>query len=374
MKKTIIWVVVVLVVVGLGWLISGNKSTAPSGGAIKIGAIYPLTGGLAIYGEPAQKATALAVEDINKAGGINGKNLEVVFEDHKCDPKTALSAFQKLSAEGVKVFTSVACSGTALAIAPELANNQAVLLGTTLSTPKLSGVSPFLFRNWASDIQESKLFADEVQKQGYKKVAAIYEATDYAKGLVINMQDFLKDSGVSFDTESFVTGATDVRTQLTKIQATKPDVIFVSVQTVTSGEVVLKQLEELDIKTKLFLNDNIIIAPQLVSAHSKFLEGSLGAQYVLQSPEVANQALVEYKTKYGVECSQPAVCAAAYDTTNILAKALKETDGSANAVKQYLSQVNYAGASGQISFDQNNDRVGAIYSMFVVKGGVVEKI
>ena len=369
-NKNLVWgiVAVVIVIIIVAFAVNQSKSST-----IKIGAIYPLTGGLAIYGEPAQKAAQLAMQDINAAGGINGKQLEVVFQDHKCDPKTAVSAFEQLSAQGVKVFTSVACSGTILSIAPELASNQAVLVGITATTPKITGVSPYVFRNWASDIQESKLFVGQIQAEGYKKVGEIYEVTDYAKGVALNMQGFLKDGGVTFDAESFTTGATDVRTQLTKIQAFKPDVILVSVQTVNSAETVLTQIEQLGIKAKLLITDNIVASPKTLLAHNGLLEGAVGAQYILQSPDKASNVLNEYKAKFGTDCTQPTVCTGVYDAIQMLAKAIQNNGYSADGVKQYLSTISYDGSSGTISFDSNNDRNNAAYSLFTVKNGQAVK-
>jgi branched-chain amino acid transport system substrate-binding protein len=369
MNKKIVWgivgiVIIVVLIIGIG--VRGNRS---NNSTVKIGALFPLTGGLAIYGEPAQKAAQLAVRDINASGGVNGKQLEVVFEDHQCSPATAVSAFEKLSAQGVRVFTSVACSGTVLGIAPELKNNQAVLVGTTVTTPKITGVSPYVFRNWASDIQESKLFADQIQAKGYKKIGEIYEVTDYAKGVAVNLQGFLKDSGVAFDAESFIIGDTDVRTQLTKLKAFKPDVILVSVQTVTSGEIVLKQMEQLGVTTKLFITDNLTAVPQIISAHSTLLEGAVGAEFILRSLEKATTMLSDYKTKYGADCTQPTVCAGVYDAVQMLAKAIQSNGYTADGVKQYLNTISYDGSSGLIQFDQNNDRANAIFSLFLVKNG-----
>lgn len=365
MNKKVIWIVVIIIAL---IIIVGLNLNQSNGKTIKIGAIFPLTGGLAIYGEPAQKAAQLAVQDINASSGIGGKQLEVAFEDHKCDPKTAVSAFEKLSAQGVKVFTSVACSGTVLGIAPELKNNQSVLVAVTATTPKITGVSPYVFRNWASDIQESKLFADQIQKSGYKKIGEIYETTDYAKGVAMNLQGFLKE-GVTFDAESFVTGATDVRTQLTKIQAFKPDAILVSVQTVSSGEMVLTQMEQLGVKARLFITDNIVASPATLTAHVGLLEGAVGAEYVLQSPEKASAVLGEYKARYGADCTQPTVCTGVYDAIQMLAKGIQANGYSADGVKQYLSSISYDGSSGMISFDANNDRNGAVYSLFKVSKG-----
>jgi len=220
-KKSIIISILVILVIIIGYFTFSHSSQNAS---IKIGAIYPLTGGLASYGEPSQKAAQLAVDEINASGGINGQKLEIDFQDHKCDPKTAVASLQQLLAQGVKIFTSAACTGTVLSMEPVLQSNGAVLLGTTISGAKITGSSPNVFRNWGSDNDESKLFANLIKNQGYTKVAAIYEETDYAKGLVLGMQNDLSSSSVNVNTESFQTGATDVRTQLTKLKASNPEV------------------------------------------------------------------------------------------------------------------------------------------------------
>ena len=365
MNKKNIWISVIVIVLILIVSVAVNKQK----NNVKVGAIFPLTGGLAMYGEPAQKAAQLAVENINANGGINGKKFEVVFEDHKCDPKTAVSAFKKLSSEGVKVFTSVACSGTVLSIAPELTNNQAVLLGTTVTTPKITSISPNIFRNWASDSQESKLFADQIKTKGYSKVGEIYETTDYAKGVALNMQGFLKDTNTTFDAESFTTGTNDVRTQLTKIKEFKPDVILISVQTINSAEIVLKQMEELGINSKLLITDNIVASSQTLTAHKKLVEGAIGAEYTLLSSDKAVEVLAKYKAKYGVDCTQPTVCTGVYDAIQMLAKSIQNKGYSADGVREYLNTISYNGSSGNIQFDQNNDRKDANYSLFIVKDG-----
>ena len=187
------------------------------------------------------------------------------------------------------------------------------------------------------------------------------------------MQGFLKDGGVTFDAESFTTGATDVRTQLTKIQAFKPDVILVSVQTVNSAETVLTQIEQLGIKAKLLITDNIVASPKTLLAHNGLLEGAVGAQYILQSPDKASNVLNEYKAKFGTDCTQPTVCTGVYDAIQMLAKAIQNNGYSADGVKQYLSTISYDGSSGTISFDSNNDRNNAAYSLFTVKNGQAVK-
>ena len=371
-NKLIISLAVVVIVVVLILELSSRGTSS----SVQIGGLYPLTGGLASYGEPAHNTALIAIDDINAAGGINGKKFELVSEDHKCDPKTAASAFQKLvSTNGIKVLTTVACSGTVSAMAPNLATNNVVLLGTVTSADKLTAISPNFFRNWASDGQEAKLLADRAIAQGYKSIAVIYEDTDYAKGLEMSLVKDLANSGVKITSESFASGATDVRTQLTKLQTTNADVVFVSVQTVPSGETVLTQMEQLGFKPKtMFVNDNILKAASLLKNHTALLEGAVGGDYVFQASAELNAVLSKYKTKYDTDCPQINICAAEYDAIQMLANAIRANGDSASGVKTYLSQTNYSGVSGSISFDQNNDRSNAHYSLFKITNGIASKI
>ena len=365
-NKKIVWislVAIVLVVIGI------LASSGDQDNSVKIGALMPLTGGLASYGQPAQQMADIAVADINAAGGINGKKLELVYEDHKCDPKTMVSAYDILVSQNVHVFNSVACSGTLAAVAPNLVSDNTVLLGTVTSGNALTAVSPNFFRNWATDGQEAKLLSDQVIKKGYKNVAVIYEQTDYAKGLETAMENDLKGTDVKITSESFASADTDVRTQLTKLQSIKPDVVFVSVQTVTTGEMVLTEMENLNFKPTMLINDNILKSSALLTKHASLLEGAVGGDYVISDSPALDKALAEYKTKYGTDCPQTNICAAEYDSIQLLANAIKTNGNSAKGVKEYLSGTTYTGVSGDISFDSSNNRNNAQYSLFTVKSG-----
>ena len=372
MSQKLKWIVgIVVAVIVIIW---GYSALVKPSNTIKIGALLPLTGGLASYGEPAQKMADIALTDINANGGINGRMLEIRYEDHKCDPKEMLSGFEKLLTENIHIFNSVACSATVSSVAPNLEKDNALLLGTITSASKLTGVSPYFYRNWASDGQEAKLLSEQIIQKNYKNIAVIYEETDYAKGLKLAMESDLKDSGVKIASESFVSGATDVRTQLTKLKSLKPDVVFISVQTVPSGEIVLTQMEQLGFKPKMLINDNILKASSLLKNHTTLLEGAIGGDYYFKDSEKLNSALAEYKIKYGVDCPQKNICAAEYDAIQFLAQAIKSKGNSANGVKEYLSQNTYSGISGDISFDANNDRNNSEYSLFVIKSGEATRI
>ncbi|MBI2888459.1 MAG: ABC transporter substrate-binding protein [Candidatus Liptonbacteria bacterium] len=369
-KITVVVCVVLVVVAGVSLFLAVRDAgfvQAP----LKIGVLLPLTGGLAIYGEPAQKVAVLAVEDINDAGGVGGRRIEAEFEDHRCDPKTAVSVFQELAdVKRVKIFASVACSGTVLAIAPILESHGAFLVGTNVTTPKITGVSPYVFRNWATDATESRLFADEIGRRGYRTVGALYEETDYARGLVRSLEEFLGGSEARVASESFSPGATDVRTQLLKLQSQKPDAVFLSPQTVASGHVILRQMRELGFAPKmLFVNDNILRAPELLAAYGAVLEGAVSADYIIPQSAQGGAFLERYRARHGAECTQTNLCLAMYDAVRMLAEAMGKHGDDVEAVREYLEAVHYEGISGEVRFDEQHDRASASYSLFTIKKG-----
>ena len=354
---------------------SQTLSSEPAS-TVVIGALFPLTGGLSQYGEAAEHAARIAVDEINADGGIRGSMLEVDIQDHQCNPKTAATIFEQLSsAKGITIFTSAACSGTVLAIAPLLESHHAMLLGTIVTTPKISGVSPFVFRNWASDGKQADLYAQEIKRRGYRTVGIIYEQTDYAQGLFISIQRLLNGTGIIIHGEGFEPGATDVRTLLAKLQQEQPEALFISPQTVTTGDIVLKQMRELGFRPQgLLVNDNILKSKDLLLRYPDMLEGAISGDYVMEHSPRFSLLLETYKKRFGTDCPQPNICAGVYDAIHLLALALRESGQDANLVStylkdMYLKEAPYSGASGNISFDGKNDRNNADYSLFVIREG-----
>ena len=365
--------VLILIAAILAFLARARTDTT-----VTIGALFPLTGGLSSYGEPAQKAAQLAVDEINASGGIRGRMLAIDFQDHQCDPKTAVSAFESLhDAKGVRLFTAVACSGTISSLAPKLTDS--VVLGSTITAASLSGISPWVFRDYASDENGAKLFADYIAQKGYKRVGAIYEQTDYAKGLVLSLQKFLAGTGVDVEAEGFATNATDVSTQVSKLKAAQPDIVFVSPQTVSSGAVVLGEFERQGYQPKLMVNENVLKSSDLLSRYSSLLEGAVSDSYVVADSSSLQSLMQKYKQKYGTDCPIENLCSTVYDNVYLLADAARaqqlgarspgSTEVSAESVKEYLEKVDYQGTSGEIRFGQNHDRENADFTLFLIQGG-----
>lgn len=377
MSKTIKWViailVIVLIVAGI-WYYQESKKVSISDNdikteTIKIGALLPLTGGAASWGESSQRGAQMAIDDINKAGGINGQQVELISQDHACDPKTALSAYQQ-SLLQTKTFISSSCSGTVLSIAPNLEKDNALLLATVVGSVKISSASPYLFRNWTVETNQADLIGAKIKELGYKKIGILNEQTDFGKGLATGVQNYLKNSGIEIITDSFAPGAIDVRTQLTKLKSQKIEALFFAPQTDTSSEVVLSQMEELNFKPKLFVNDIVLGAPKLLSQHPALLEGAIGCNFISQSDKMQN-FLDTYKNRFGSEIAHATAGAVAYDSIMMLTEAIKANGDTNQGIASYLNNINYQGVSGNNSFNSKNDRSEVGYILNTVKNSQV---
>ena len=178
---------------------SGSKS---DGDTIKIGTDLEMTGNQAAYGQDAMRGAKLAVEEINKNGGVLGKKLELVSLDNKSEPSEAASAAQKLVDEGVVAVVAPNMSSNTLAAVPILDGAKIPSISPGGTNPKItvddSGkVRPYSYRACFIDPYQGQVMANFVyNKLGKKKVAILIDnSSDYAKGLA------------KFFTESFTKSA-----------------------------------------------------------------------------------------------------------------------------------------------------------------------
>ena len=344
----------------------GTQEQSP----VTIGALFPFTGGLSVYGEVAQRSAQIAVDEINAQGGINGRPLVLDYQDHQCSPKTAVSVFQQLrTTKNISIFTSVACSGTVIALAHMMESPPSLLLGTIVTTPAITNISPFVFRNWASDAHEADLLSREVISKNYRRIGILHEQTDYAAGLAKGLAQRVQGKGVELVMESYASDAVDVHTQLAKLKAADTDALFLSPQTVTSADLVLKQLSELEISADLLVNDNVIKMGELLSRYSTTLEGAIGGDYIVEQGPSAEEFKQRYVEAYGSDCPQMNVCLGVYDAIHLLAQGISDSGEDPDAVRAFLDDVTYEGISGRISFDEHNDRENTSYTLFIVKEG-----
>ena len=356
-----IWGIVVLVIVlAGGWYFLTNKSggAASETGPIKIGFIGPLTGDGTAIGTASMNAFQLAVADINDKGGINGRQLEVVYEDGKCNAGAALGAANKLiNADHVSVIAGAACSTETSAFAPSAMQAKIPVLSYCSSAPTLSKTGKYFFRNYPSDAYQGKFAANYLYNTlKARKVAVLYHISDYGTGIKdVFEQEFKTLGGEIVAEEGTVQTATDYRTQLSKIKSANPDYIF-SATYPQGGTAMLKQAKELAIKTK-FLGSDAWGDNKLWADVS-----GLGEDLLYTNPKVNSSD--DFRTKLLAKTGGkeiPLCAPQAYDAAYILAGALKSSGTDPDKFADALRATKYDGVSGHIEFDQNGDLVGASY-------------
>jgi branched-chain amino acid transport system substrate-binding protein len=374
--KNIVWgVVALLVLIGLVAWGKGGDGAAKETGPIKVGVIAPLTGDAAAYGEPLTNVVRMAVEEVNAAGGVDGRNIELVIEDGKCSGAPASSAAQKLvNVDGVKAIIGGFCSGESLAAVPIVEAGKVVLLSGGSSSPDLTGISPYFFRNYPSDSAQGKVLAQVAYNdKGWKNVAFLQEQTDYASGIYKAFDAEFRRLGGTTSNESFPSTATDLRAFITKAKATNPDALFISVQTPATVARLLTQLQQLNWKPALLVNDVVPGDPELLKNNAAILEGALSAEFGVDLENSKFQTMVNnYKAKYGSEPPYQSYAQTMYDAVYMLKDGLEEEGEDGEALAKWSRSIkNWDGASGKITILESGDRDSG-HVPKVIKGGKAE--
>ena len=196
---------------------------------VKVGAILPLSGEAATYGKSARQGIEIGLDLARKLDPKSPK-IVVAYEDTQADPKLGVAAFQKLAnIEKVKVVIGDMASSVTLAVAPVAEKDKVVLISPASSAPKITEAGDYIFRTAYSDVYEGKVLARyAVSELKLKSLAVLYINNDYGIGFKDEFEKTVKSLGSKIvSQESFAQGATDFRTQLTKIKAASPEGIVV---------------------------------------------------------------------------------------------------------------------------------------------------
>lgn len=320
---------------------------------VKIGALLPLSGKNAVYGIEIKNAIVLATEEINAKGGINGKPLEVVFEDDAEDATVGVAAMQKLAAvDQVPVVLGPWVSGVALAVAPVAEKNKVVLLAIAIA-PALSGSGEYIFRIQPSAVLYTQKSAEFLREKNIRSAGILFANNDFGKGLKDSfVKDFSQNGGEVIAIESYAAGDADFRSQLAKIKEKKPEIVFIAGYQDTINAI--RQMKELGMESQ------ILAGPPFESQATIDALGPLAEgvwypyHFVAGSSNPKAQAYEQaYLKKFGVPTGGFAPLM--YDGTHIVANALEKCGEKTDCIKEQLYRTRYEGASGAIQFDSNGD-------------------
>lgn len=366
-------VLIIIVLVTYSFGLRGSEDQTQKEEIIPVGVLASLTGSASPYGIATQRGFELAANEINNAGGIDGKKIKLVFEDEACEARVALDAFKKLvEVEGIKIILGPTCSSGAIAIA-SLANEKKVLIiSAGASSPDLTEVGgEYFFRTYPSDAHEAVFAADTVFKNfGKRTAASIYINNDYGAALERSFTtQFEKNGGTILVREAFELNASDFRTQLSKIQAAKPDLIYI-VGYNELGELV-KQIQELRIQSLVFAS-SVFNTPEILQITGSSADGVVFTNLTNPESPTRKHFLQIYKEAYQDEATY--LVDTAYDAVYALEKALRGRSlENIQEIKDALYDVEFEGASSDIAFGEYGDPIRASYNILTVKNGEVVK-
>src|SRR3989338_23935 len=245
-KRTTIFLIVLAFALFL--VVTGCKESAKETKNLKIGVIAPLSGEAASYGLAAKEGLDFAVKEINNKGGIQGRSIELIYEDSQLDNKQAASIISKfVNVDKFNIVIVADGSGPTTTVAPVADATKTLIVATLASTPKLTTMGDYVFRTVPSDAYQGVKLAEFVEKKGFKTASIIYVNDAYGVGI---KEVFTKKfSGKIVLTDSFENGDTDFRTQLTKIKNENPDVILIVARKELPN--LLKQITDLKIRSVL---------------------------------------------------------------------------------------------------------------------------
>ncbi len=350
--------------------VANQPSTTPSS-EIKIGVLFPMTGDAASYGEKGKKAIELATAEINAKGG---RKVIPIFEDSRAEPKTGVTAAQKLiDVDKTPVIIGDVVSSVTLAIAPIAEKGQVVVIAPTSSAPAITNAGKYIYRVWPSDLVEGTKIAELAAQKGFKNVAILHLNNDYGSSIASIFKKTLETKGGKVTlNEGYLDKATDFRAVLTKIAGLKPDAIYVAGYFADTARI-LKQARELGIKSQ-FLGTTAIEDPEFIKLAGNTADGTIYPLATGFDPTTIKTPQVEsfvstFKQKYGTDPGW--VEAHSYDAFMLAYQAASSTKGevTGTSIQSYLdSSKGYEGVTGKIVFDSNGDVLKPVVFKTIQKG------
>ena len=328
----------------------------------RIGVMESLTGPGETYGTVANQSKQMAADEINSAGGINGRRLEFVVEDSQCSGKDATTAYKKLTgADGVKIILGPSCSGAMLGAAPLAEADGVILFSGLASNPDIANAGDFIFRTQISDIQVGIDTGNLLWADGVRRLATITEATDYAEGVRrTSVAQFEKLGGTIVAEERYSSDVTDFRSQLGKLFDATPDALHLAPQSEFVAGTIIKQAREVGYQGPIYA-ETVSVGTTALEIAGDAATGMKAITADLDpNNEKAQEVLANFRERYDY-VTLPWHLGSAYDDVYIAAECLKQTndDQDAEGFRDCMYEITWSGAIGDnYSFDAQGEVVG----------------
>lgn len=352
-RKSLIIAAILLIIVGVVLFKSVSKDEGTE--TIKIGAIFPITGDLAQYGEYGMRGMEIALQEFKE--DHPEVKVSIIVEDDQGLPKSAGTAVRKLrDVDGVDMIIGSMASGLTLSVAPEMEKSKIVMMAPTSTASEVTNAGDYIFRTCVSDAYEGACMAEYI-KDNYpqKNVGVVYINNDYGVGLKKNFIDKCSELGVRIQYETgYETTTKDFRTIINNLKKNNIDLIYIVAQ--KEQVEFFSQCKQLNYKPQITAS-TMLEDEDVINKLGTFMDGAL---YTYRSYDPSRQDSIvtrfvnDYQKKYRVTPEYYA--ASTFDATKVCLYAQYEYKKTDLSLKDYLYTIKgLRGVMGTIEFDENGD-------------------
>ena len=339
------------------------------GDTYTIGAAGPWKEG---YGVMSHRGIDLAVDEINRAGGIHGARLKVIARDDEASGSRATEIAQEFVANPAVLAVVGHVNSGAMLAAARIYDDQLTAVATTASSPDLSGVSKWTFRVISSDSLNGVILARFASRIGgtsaaLKNAAVLYENDSYGRGLAEAFRRAFRGTIISFDP---ISEDVDAEPFISFYKLRNPGIVFVAGRE-KSALNILREAKRQGFQAVFIGGDGW----QSIVTDTVASEGAyVGTSFNSEDPDPNVQRFVHaFETRYGTR--PDAFAALAYDATRLIAEALGKNGKDRKGVRDYLASLNgsnpFEGVTGPVYFNTNGDPIGMGFRVAQVVAGTL---
>jgi branched-chain amino acid transport system substrate-binding protein len=345
----------------------GVTAAAPSGGGtpgvtadtILIGEIGSLTGSEATFGISTRNAIELALREVNAAGGVKGRKIEIRVYDNQSKPEEAANAANRLiNQDQVLLILGEVASSNSIAMAQKAQPAKVPMISNASTNPKVTEIGDYIFRVCFIDPFQGYVMAKFARDNlRFTKVAVLRDlGAAYSQGLAdVFERKFTEMGGKIVAQETYTKGSTDFRSQLTAVKRAQPDAIYIPGYYNDIG-LIARQARELGITAKLMGGDGWD-SEKLFELGGAAVEGSYFSNHY--SPDDPNpriqKFIADYKAAFGGV--PDSLAALGYDAANVAFDAMKRAPSlDRAAVRDAIAATkNFPGVTGTITLDDKRN-------------------
>ncbi len=348
---------------------------------IKVGAIFAVTGPASFLGAPEARSAQMVVDEINNAGGIGGKKLELIIKDSGANPEKAISfAKQLIEEDKVVAIIGPSTSGESMKLKKIAEQAKTVLISCGAAEVIVNPVAKYVFKTPQKDSFAAKKIFAEMKKQGISKVAVVAGNTGFGKAGKAQLLKIAPEFGIKIvAAETYDKKATDLSALVAKLMANKEIQAVINWSIVPAQAIIAKNMRQAGWKVPLFQshgfgNIKYVQAAGAAAEGIIFPAGRLLVAASLPDSDPQKQLLLDYKKKYESKFHEEASTFGghAYDAMTILTAALENSGPDRAKIRDAIENLHgFPGTGGVFTFsptDHNGLDINS-FVMLTVKNG-----